>query len=66
MRGREPVKSTLKYSNRERVPMLYFNRDKEKSDMVMIDVCPVSYQTCVSAFEKYGDYKKRRNADEGH
>ena len=39
MRGYELVNQTLEYSNRDRIPVLYFNRDKDKSDIVMIDVC---------------------------
>lgn len=33
------VNDTLLYRNRERIPMVYFNRDLEKADMIMIDVC---------------------------
>lgn len=34
----EIVRKTLKWQNEERIPIVYFNRDKEKSDLIMIDV----------------------------
>lgn len=32
------VKDTLRYKNTNRIPMVYFNRDKDKTDILMIDV----------------------------
>lgn len=32
------VQNTLQYHNYDRIPMVYFNRDKEKSDIIMIEV----------------------------
>ncbi len=37
--GKELVKKAIHLENPPRVPMIFFNRDKDKSDMVMIDVC---------------------------
>ena len=39
MKGKELVRRTISLENPPRIPLLFFNRDKEKSDMVMIDVC---------------------------
>ena len=34
----ERVKKAINFQNPDRIPLLFFNRDKEKSDIIMIDV----------------------------
>lgn len=39
MKGKELVRRAVDLEYPSRIPILFFNRDKEKSDIVMIDVC---------------------------